>query len=247
LCGNPIFNWDALRPERYAWWIRRMRAALRSCDLMRLDHFRGYVMYWAVPADQTTAEVGRWKPGPGEDLFQCLQDAIGGLPFLAEDLGVITEDVIALRDRFQLPGMAILQFAFDGERDNPFLPHNIRPRTAVYTGTHDNDTTAGWYRSLTDAERGCVDKYRAGGAGDIAWDLIRLAWASVAEIAICPLQDLLGVGTEARMNYPGRPAGNWGWRFREADLRPDLAARLRELTDCYGRLPEEKPAGGEVE
>ncbi len=241
LWGNPIFDWDALRPERYAWWIRRMRAALRSSDIVRLDHFRGYVKYWAVPAGHTTAEVGRWIPGPGEDLFQCLREAVGGLPFLAEDLGVITEDVVDLRERLGLPGMAVLQFAFDGERDNPFLPYNFDPRTVVYTGTHDNDTTAGWYRSLTEKERKLVDRYRAHADGDIAWDFIHLAWASVAETAICPLQDVLGLGSEGRMNYPGRPAGNWGWRFREGEMRPDLTARLRDLTDFYGRLPEESP------
>ena len=238
LWGNPIFNWDALEPERYAWWIRRVRASLRGSDLVRLDHFRGYVQYWAVPAGHTTAEVGRWMPGPGEDLFQCLREAVGGLPFLAEDLGVITEDVVALRERLALPGMRVLQFAFDGERDNPFLPYNFHPRTAVYTGTHDNDTTLGWYRSLTEGERKRVNRYRGGGVGDVAWDFIRMAWASVAETAICPLQDVLGLGSEARLNYPGRPVGNWRWRFRAEDLRPDLAARLRELTENYGRTPE---------
>jgi 4-alpha-glucanotransferase len=246
LWGNPVFDWDVLRSERYAWWIRRMRAALRVSDLVRLDHFRGYAMYWAVPAGHATAEVGRWMPGPGADLFEALREAVGGMPFLAEDLGVITDDVIALRERFGLPGMAILQFAFDGERDNPFLPHNLDPHTAVYTGTHDNDTTLGWYRSLADMERRRVDRYRNGADGDVCWDMLRLAWASVAETAICPLQDVLGLGSEARMNYPGRAIGNWGWRFRGGDLRPELAGRLRALTDCYGRLPEELPSDGDA-
>jgi 4-alpha-glucanotransferase len=234
LWGNPIFNWEALRAERYAWWIRRMRAALRVCDRIRLDHFRGYMQYWAVPAGRPTAEVGQWVSGPGEDLFECLRDALGGLPFIAEDLGVITEDVASLRERLGLPGMRILQFAFDGGEDNSFLPHNFEPRTVVYTGTHDNDTTLGWYLSLTDAQRVVVDGYREG--GDIAWDFIRMAWASVAQTAICPLQDVLGLGTEGRMNFPGRPSGNWGWRFGAEILTPELAARLRDLTGRYGRL-----------
>jgi 4-alpha-glucanotransferase len=245
LWGNPVFDWDALRAERYAWWIRRMQAALRGSDLMRLDHFRGYAMYWSVPAGNATAEIGEWMPGPGEDLFAALRAALGGMPFLAEDLGVITDDVIELRERFGLPGMAVLQFAFDGERDNPFLPHNLEPHKTVYTGTHDNDTTLGWYRSLPDAERRPVDRYRPGADGEICWDFIRLAWASVAETAICPLQDVLGLGSEARMNRPGRASGNWGWRFRSGDLQPELAARLRDLTEIYGRLPE--PATPEAE
>ena len=236
LWGNPIFAWDVLRREQYAPWIRRARAALRNADLVRLDHFRGYIRYWAVPAGRETAEIGSWDPGPGAELFDRLSETLGGMPFVAEDLGVITDDVIAVRDHFQLPGMRILQFAFDGESDNPFLPHNFVPRTAVYTGTHDNDTTLGWYLGLADAERKRVDDYRAGGAG-IAWDFIRMAWSSVAETAICPLQDVLELGTDARMNYPGTPSGNWRWRFDEEALTPDLAARLRELTERYERQP----------
>ena len=237
LWGNPVFRWDVLRAERYAWWIRRARAALRGCDLLRLDHFRGYVHYWAVPADRATAEAGRWVPGPGEDLFRCLRESVGGLPFLAEDLGVITEDVGALRRRLGIPGMRVLQFAFDGKAENPFLPSNFEPQTVVYTGTHDNDTTLGWYRSLTDEQRRRADSLRHG--EDPAWDFIRIAWESVADTAICPLQDVLGLGSEARMNRPGLPSGNWTWRFRREDLRPDLAARLRELTERCGRIPEE--------
>jgi 4-alpha-glucanotransferase len=236
LWGNPVFNWEALRLERYAWWIRRMQAALRASDLVRLDHFRGYLQYWAVPAGNSNAEIGRWMPGPGEDLFRCLREAIGGLPLIAEDLGVITEDVAALRERLGLPGMRILQFAFDGKKDNPFLPDNFAPRTVVYTGTHDNDTTLGWHHSLSEETRARVDRYRQG--GDAAWDFIRMAWSSIAETAICPLQDVLSLGSEGRMNYPGRPAGNWRWRFGPEDLRPDRTDRLRQLTDRCGRLPE---------
>jgi 4-alpha-glucanotransferase len=238
LWGNPIFRWDVLQSDGFAWWIRRARAALRWSDIVRLDHFRGYVKYWAVPAGRSTAEVGWWMPGPGEELFQRLRESLGGMPFVAEDLGVITRDVIALRERFELPGMRVLQFAFDGERDNPFLPHRYTRRTVVYTGTHDNDTTAGWYRSLTPEERTRVDRYRGKSEErGVAWDFLRLAWASVAETAVCPLQDVLELGSEARMNYPGRPEGNWRWRFRRQDLHPELSSRLRDLTDCYGRLP----------
>jgi 4-alpha-glucanotransferase len=242
LWGNPIFRWDALRREEYAWWIRRARAALRRADLVRLDHFRGYIKYWAVPAGRATAEIGRWVPGPGLKLFERLRDTLGSLPFLAEDLGVITADVIAARERLGLPGMRVLQFAFDGRADNPFLPQNFVPRTAVYTGTHDNDTTLGWYRGLADRERKRVNRFRTDGERSVAWDFIRMAWSSAAETAVCPLQDALELGGEARMNTPGAPAGNWRWRFRGEDLTPDLAARLRELTERCGRLQKDRQA-----
>ena len=240
LWGNPVFRWDVLRAERYAWWIERLRATLRICDIVRLDHFRGYVHYWSVPAGHATAEVGRWMPGPGEELLERVRQEVGGLPFLAEDLGVITDDVVALRERFALPGMRVLQFAFGDDSTNPFLPHNFVTRAAVYTGTHDNDTTLGWYRSLGESERDRVRRYLGRDDRDIAWDFIRLAWSSVAETAICPLQDVLGLGSEARMNFPGHPTGNWTWRIREEDLRPEHAGRLRELTALYGRVPVEK-------
>jgi 4-alpha-glucanotransferase len=238
LWGNPVFRWDVLRAERYAWWIERVQAALRSCDWMRLDHFRGYARYWSVPAGNTTAEIGSWMPGPGEDLLECVRRAVGGMPFLAEDLGVITDDVVALRRQFDLPGMRVLQFGFDDDFDNPFLPHNFDSKTAVYTGTHDNDTTLGWFHDLGELERGRVQRYLGRGGDDIAWDFIRLAMASVAETAVCPLQDVLALGGEARMNFPGRATGNWTWRFREEDLRPELALRLRELTTVYGRISD---------
>jgi 4-alpha-glucanotransferase len=239
LWGNPLFRWDVLRGERYAWWIERLRATLRKCDMVRLDHFRGYVRYWSVPAGHATAETGQWIPGPGAELLECARREVGGLPFLVEDLGVITGDVVALRERFALPGMRVLQFAFGDDPGNPFLPHNYVSKTAVYTGTHDNDTTLGWYRSLGEAERERVRHYLGRDNGDIAWDFIRLAWSSVAETAICPLQDVLSLGGEGRMNFPGRPTGNWTWRFREEDLRPELAGRLREMAVLYGRAPAE--------
>jgi 4-alpha-glucanotransferase len=244
LWGNPVFRWDVLRAQGYAWWIERARAALRLSDSVRLDHFRGYVRYWSVPAGNTTAEVGRWMPGPGEDLLECARRALDGLPFLAEDLGVITPDVVALRERFGLPGMRVLQFAFGDDSRNPFLPHNFDSKTVVYTGTHDNDTTLGWYRGLGEEERDRVRRYLGRDGSDIAWDFIRLAWASVAETAICPLQDVFGLSGEARMNFPGVAAGNWTWRFREEDLRPELATRLREVTALYGRAGNAKEIKG---
>ena len=179
-------------------------------------------------------------PGPGEDLLKSVRRALGGLPFLAEDLGVITGDVVALRKQFDLPGMRVLQFGFGNDFDDPFLPHNFDPKTAVYTGTHDNDTTIGWYLSLGESEGDRVRRYLGRDGGDIAWDFIRLAWASVAETAICPLQDVLTLGGKARMNFPGRASGNWTWRFREDELRSEFALRLREMTTLYGRIGNKK-------
>jgi 4-alpha-glucanotransferase len=176
--------------------------------------------------------------------LECARRALDGLPFLAEDLGVITPDVVALRERFELPGMRVLQFAFGDDSRNPFLPHNFDSKTVVYTGTHDNDTTLGWYRGLGEEERDRVRRYLGRDGGDIAWDFIRLAWASVAETAICPLQDVFGLGGEARMNFPGVAAGNWTWRFREEDLRLELATRLREVTALYGRAGNAKEIKG---
>ena len=244
LWGNPVFRWDVLRAEGYAWWIARARAALRRCDWVRLDHFRGYARYWSVPAGNITAEVGSWLPGPGEDLLESARRAVGSLPFLAEDLGVITKDVVALRRRFDLAGMRVLQFAFGDDFDNPFLPHNFESKTAVYTGTHDNDTTIGWFERLEDLERARVRRYLGRDGEDVAWNFIRLAMASVAETAICPLQDVLALGSEARMNFPGRATGNWTWRFREENLVPELARRLRELIAVYGRLAAENDSAG---
>jgi 4-alpha-glucanotransferase len=237
LWGNPVFQWDALRKENFRWFIRRLRSILRQCDLVRLDHFRGYQAYWEVPAGQPTAEHGRWVPGPGAGLFAALRDALGGLPFIAEDLGVITADVSGLREQFRLPGMRVLQFAFGDDSRNPFLPHNYDPRTVVYTGTHDNDTTRGWYGALSEAERDRVRRYLGRDGGDIAWDFIRLAWSSVAETAIVPLQDVLDLGSGARLNHPGTASGNWTWRFQERDLGAGIADRLRNLTEDYGRNP----------
>jgi 4-alpha-glucanotransferase len=212
-----------------------VRATLAQVDLIRLDHFRGFEAAWHVPAGSATAQVGRWVPGPNAELFEVLKRELGGLPLIAEDLGVITPEVEALRDRFQLPGMLILQFAFGGAVENRFLPHNYEHNSVVYTGTHDNDTTVGWYNTLNDGERHHLRSYLARDCHDVAWDLIRLAWASVANTAIAPLQDLLSLGTAARMNLPGRPGGNWAWRFTAEMLHPGVLQRIGDLTALYGR------------
>jgi 4-alpha-glucanotransferase len=235
LWGNPLYDWQALAPTGYAWWLARLRATLEQVDVIRLDHFRGFEAYWEIPADQPTAETGQWVKGPGADFLSTVRDELGGLPLIAEDLGIITPEVEALRDDFALPGMRILQFAFGGAVENRFLPHNYERNTVVYTGTHDNDTTRGWYAALSEAEAHFLRRYLARDASDVAWDLIRLAWMSVADRAIVPLQDVLDLGTEARMNLPGRPAGNWRWRFRREMLTQHVLDRLRDMTELYGR------------
>jgi 4-alpha-glucanotransferase len=242
LWGNPLYDWEALKATGYAWWLDRFRATFQQVDLVRLDHFRGFEAYWRVPAGMPTAEVGEWVKGPGAEFLEAMRGGLGDLPIIAEDLGVITPEVEALRDGFGLPGMKILQFAFAGATEDRFLPHTYDYNCVVYTGTHDNDTTVGWYRSATEKERDFVRRYLARDATDIAWDLMRLAWASVADLAVAPLQDVLGLGTEARMNLPGRPHGNWAWRFRAGQVTPALTARLGELTALYarGRWPAKK-------
>jgi 4-alpha-glucanotransferase len=215
LWGNPVYNWDALRQGGFRWCIDRLRALLAHVDVIRLDHFRGFAAAWHVPAGAPTAQSGQWVLAPGADFFSAVQRELGSLPFIAEDLGFITPDVPALRDSFQIPGTRVLQFAFDGHADNPYLPHNFVNNTVVYTGTHDNDTTRGWYEALPDWQRHNFWNYlgRPGGeAQEAAWDLIRLAWSSPAALAIAPLQDVLDLGSEARMNVPGRADGNWRWR-----------------------------------
>jgi 4-alpha-glucanotransferase len=243
LWGNPLYDWEALRHEGYLWWIARLHATLELVDRVRIDHFRGFEAYWEVPAGASTAKHGRWVKGPGKSLFEALHASLGELPIIAEDLGVITPAVHALRKRFALPGMRVLQFAFGGAPEDRFLPHNYRRETVVYTGTHDNDTTRGWYASIDEKERDFVRRYLARDGRDIAWDLIRLAWSSVADWAIVPLQDVLDLGSEARMNFPGRGEGNWGWRCSAAQLVSPALERLGVLTELYGRYREpEKPA-----
>jgi 4-alpha-glucanotransferase len=238
LWGNPVYNWDALRSAGYRWCIDRFRALLAHVDVIRLDHFRGFAAAWHVPAGAATAQSGEWTPGPGASFFRMAQQELGHLPFIAEDLGVITPDVVALRDEFQVPGTRVLQFAFDGHTDNPYLPHNFVANTVAYTGTHDNAPTREWYEELPESQRQNFWSYLKRPPGDIAQaasELIRLAWSSAA-LTIAPLQDLLNLGAESRMNVPGRAGGNWRWRFREAQLSSPALERLRGLTEASGRL-----------
>jgi 4-alpha-glucanotransferase len=211
---------------------------LAHVDVVRLDHFRGFAAAWHVPAGATTAQSGQWIPGPGADFFSAVKKELGTLPFIAEDLGVITSDVCALRDQFQLPGTRILQFAFDGRSDNPYLPHNYIPNTVVYTGTHDNSTTRGWFEALPEDQRRNVWNYLkrpAGNSAEVTWELVRLAWSSVAGLAMVPLQDLLNLGAEARMNLPGSVEGNWRWRCTDEMLSTPVLDRLRALNASSNR------------
>jgi 4-alpha-glucanotransferase len=252
LWGNPVYRWDVLAANGYKWWIERFRASLALFDMVRLDHFRGFESYWEVPANETTAINGRWVKGPGEDFLSALQNAFGGLPIVAENLGVITPPVEKLRQQFGLPGMSLLQFAFGTDPQGPsFRPHNYSRDLVAYTGGHDNDTTVGWWSSsgAGDSTRTAEDvrkehdfarAYLNFGARDdddseINWVLIRAVLASVADVAIVPLQDVLGLGSEARMNLPGRVSGNWKWRYRPGALRDELSARLRNLVTLYDR------------
>lgn len=237
LWGNPVYDWAANAQENYRWWINRFRHLLTLVDWVRIDHFRGFESFWAVPQGEETAINGEWLPGPGAELFEAVQAALGKLPVIAEDLGIITPEVEALRDRFQFPGMKILQFAFDSGSGNPYLPHNYRtPNYVVYTGTHDNNTTVGWFNERSPEDQQRVFRY-AGYAGPdgIQWDLTRMAMASVADWAIVPLQDCLGHGSDSRMNTPGQADGNWGWRCPEGGFAPWMADRLRDYADLYGR------------
>jgi 4-alpha-glucanotransferase len=241
LWGNPVYDWEAIRRTGYRWWIDRCRALLAHVDVIRLDHFRGFVAAWHVPAAAATAQTGQWVPGPGADFFTAVQKELGALPCIAEDLGLITPDVSALRDRFGLPGMRVLQFAFDGNRDNPHLPRNYTPNTVVYTGTHDNPTTRGWFEALPNPQKQNLWNYLqrpAGESRDAASALIDFAWSSVAALAIAPLQDVLNLGSEARMNLPGRAEGNWCWRCPAALLAPAVWQRLRDLTLASNRAPD---------
>jgi 4-alpha-glucanotransferase len=237
LWGNPLYDWPRHEQTGFRWWIDRLRTTLELVDLVRLDHFRGFEAYWRVPAGSATAEPGAWVPGPGGALFFALQQALGSLPLIAEDLGVITPPVDALRRAFGLPGMRVLQFAFGGAQEDRFLPHHFVRHTVVYTGTHDNETAAGWYENLTAAEQQGLERYAPGAARDPAWTLIRLAWASVANWAIAPLQDVLQLGNEARMNLPGRTEGNWKWRLLPGQLSDEVLKRLAQLTETYQRVP----------
>jgi 4-alpha-glucanotransferase len=230
--GNPLYRWDVVRARGYEWWVARMRWTLSQCDIVRIDHFRGFEKYWEIPASCPTAIQGRWQSGPGDDFFNALRQALGELPLIAEDLGYITPEVHAMRDRHHLPGMRVLQFGFVDPGAHFYLPHRFHKNIVVYTGTHDNDTTVGWWRSgVSDAEREGVRAYFGRHAEDeINWTLIQAAASSVADLSMVPLQDVLGLGSEARMNTPSRSDGNWNWRFQPGSLTAELAERLGELT-----------------
>jgi 4-alpha-glucanotransferase len=234
--GNPLYRWERLAEDGFAWWIRRIERTLELVDLLRIDHFRGFAAYWEIPASEPTAVKGAWVPGPGQAFFDALAGSLGALPIIAEDLGVITPDVEALRDDNHLPGMKVLQFAFAGGADDPYLPHTYGRTAVVYTGTHDNDTTRGWYEKAPEVERDFVRRYLGRSDEAIAWELWRLASSSVADLAIAPLQDLLGLGSEARMNTPGVAAGNWTWRFTWEMIPEWLAPQLRDMAEVHGRV-----------
>ena len=237
LWGNPVYQWDKLEQQGFYWWIQRIQSLLDIVDLIRIDHFRGLVAYWAVPQGETTAKNGEWIKAPGEAFFNTIKEKLGTLPIIAEDLGVITSDVEQLRDKFEFPGMKILHFAFDSDSNNPYLPYNYNSTNSViYTGTHDNNTTVGWFNRRSPEEQERVYHFLGSSWGNgIHWDLIRLAMSSVAYMAIFPLQDILGLGEEAIMNQPGLPDGNWSWRYQSEMLHSDLSDRLRQVTSIYGR------------
>jgi len=234
--GNPLYDWAAMKKEKFAWWIARLAHELARADLVRIDHFRGFAGYWEIPATAPTAIEGRWVNAPGEALFASLKQALGDLPVIAEDLGVITPDVEALRDGFGLPGMRIVQFGFNGDASHAFLPHNYIPHCCVYTGTHDNDTVIGWWHGATERERGYAGAYLQCDASNVHWQMIRAAWASVARLAVCQMQDVLGLGSEHRMNTPAR-LDCWTWRFAWDQVGPEPAQRLAQLSATYGRAP----------
>lgn len=240
LWGNPVYDWERVRAAGFKWWIDRVRFALAQFDFLRIDHFRGFAACWEIPAGETTAENGQWMPAPGREVFTALTEALGELPIIAENLGVITADVENLRQAFGFPGMRVLQFAFGSGAANVHLPHNYTRDVTVYTGTHDNDTTASWFAGLSNSETNQTEryfclKYLGSDGSDIQWDLIRAAMASVADTAIIPFQDVLGLSSEARMNLPASQSGNWIWRLQDGATTNDLAARLRELAETYGR------------
>jgi 4-alpha-glucanotransferase len=238
LWGNPVYKWEKLQQDDFGWWVQRFEALLEYVDIIRIDHFRGFEAYWAVKQGETTAIHGEWIKAPGEEFFQVLNDKLGKLPIMAEDLGIITPEVDALRDRFEFPGMKILHFAFGGGPDNPYLPFIYSRNCVVYTGTHDNNTTVGWFNQISEQEKDNVLRYLGAQSSEgIHWDLIRLALGSVANQAIIPVQDLLGLGGEAQMNFPSKAEGNWGWRYRPGALTEDLRDRLKSLTYTYGRAP----------
>jgi len=237
LWGNPLYNWDRMADDGYSWWVSRLRRTLETVDVVRLDHFRGFASYWEVPSGEDTAINGRWRKGPGRPLFDALEKALGCLPLVAEDLGEITSDVIELRKELGLPGMAILHFAFSPEPRSTFIPYALERDLVVYTGTHDNNTTVGWFmEDASDEEKDFVRRYTASSGREVNWELIRLAMASVCEHAIVPHQDLVGLGADCRMNTPSVGEGNWRFRITAPMLDEGIQARLFEMIEAYGRV-----------
>lgn len=242
LWGNPLYRWDVHAEDGYAWWISRLRASFDQADVVRIDHFRGFDEYWSIPAKAATARTGEWLPGPGLEFFQAVKASFPKAKIIAEDLGEIGPSVRKLRDDAGLPGMAILQFAFGGKADNPYLPHNVVPNSVIYPGTHDNDTSLGWYASTDEKTRDHVRRYLRIPGAEIGWDFLRCAYASPARLAVFPLQDMLALGSEARFNTPGKAQGNWQWRYRARDLERLVGGTtryLRELGELFGRIPQE--------
>lgn len=236
LWGNVLFKWDYLKETGFDWWIKRISHNLELADIIRIDHFRGLVAFWAVPYGATTAKGGSWIEAPAVELFEAINKKLGDLPIIAEDLGVITPDVDAVREQFNLPGMKILQFAFDDSEANPYLPHFYEKNSVVYTGTHDNDTVVGWYNGLDPEVKLKLHWYAGSIGNDLHWTMIRLAWASVSKIAVIPLQDVLGLDTASRMNIPGTLSDNWQWRYLEGQLLEEYGVKLYELSKLYNRL-----------
>jgi 4-alpha-glucanotransferase len=236
--GNPLYRWDVMKERGYQWWIQRLRWATRNCDYIRLDHFRGFDQFWEIPASDATAVNGRWVDGPRDDLFVKLREALGGLPFFAEDLGYITPQVHALRERLQIPGMAVLQFGFGDEGAHMYLPHRADGKV-MYTGTHDNDTVTGWWNSgAAEHERRNAEAYLGRSNDGIHWAFIRAAVCSPASLSIVPLQDVFGLGSDARMNTPSLDNGNWRWRFEQSQLKDEFAAKLAQLAELSDRVPK---------
>lgn len=233
--GNPLYNWSVMAEDGYRWWVQRLRTQMELFDVVRIDHFRGFEAYWEIPASEETAMNGHWVKGPDAALFEAIKSEMGSLPLVAEDLGLITPEVLALRDRFHLPGMKILQFAFDGGPDNSYLPHNHECCSVVYTGTHDNDTTCGWFAGLSPEQQAHIINYLGRSSEGMPWSLIRSAMSSVARWAVVPMQDLLALDSSHRMNIPGTSEGNWGWRFDWHQVPAEMSEQLRQMVELYGR------------
>jgi len=238
--GNPLYRWNVMKKDKFSWWVERFRSAYNFVDILRIDHFRGFAGYWEIPATEKTAVKGKWVKGPGDGLFKAVEAKLGKLPIIAEDLGVITPDVVALRDKFHFPGMKVLQFAFAAGPDNGFLPHNYDANAVVYTGTHDNDTTLGWFKTASQREQAFLKRYANTDGQESNWVLIRLALQSVATLCIIPFQDVLGLGSEHRMNLPGTTSNNWEWRFSWDQVKHEHALRLYDQSAFALRTPSDR-------